>query len=247
MNDNKKIIWRFIENIESELEKPKISEATYETLKRYYSNWVKKDSLIRKYYYVERVEPLVNLIKSSNRKLKIMDIGCGCGSEAIFCSSLGAHVLGIDLNKNRINCAKYRKSYYENLLNKKIDVKFKLQNIFKYKEKDKFDIIWIMESIHHIEPVLKVLEFCYNLLNSDGRIIICDPNGLNPLIQIVLFFKRGLKLHKKVFDPEDNQEIAYGNENIFTSFGIVKMLRKKGFKIEEISYQRFLPLFYTGR
>ncbi len=79
MNDNKKNIWKFIENIESELEKSKISETTYETLKRYYSNWVKKNSLIRKYCYVERVEPLVNLIKSSNRKLKIMDIGCGCG------------------------------------------------------------------------------------------------------------------------------------------------------------------------
>ncbi len=92
--------------------------------------------------------------------------------------------MGIDLNKNRINCANQRKLYYENLLNKKIDVNFKLQNIFKYKEKDKFDIIWITESIHHIEPVPKVLEFCYNLLNSDGRIIICDPNGLNPLIQI---------------------------------------------------------------
>ena len=52
---------------------------------------------------------------------------------------------------------------------------------------------------------------------------IRNPNGLNLLIQIKLFFKRGLKLHKKVFDPENSREIAYGNENI--------------------SYQRFLPSF----
>lgn len=52
-------------------------------------------------------------MKSSNKKLKIMDRSYDCCSEEILCSSLGSYVLDIDLSWERINCAKQGKLDYE--------------------------------------------------------------------------------------------------------------------------------------
>ena len=45
---------------------------------------------------------------------------------------------------------------------------------------------WVIEAIHHTEPISKVeaLAFHYNLLNSGGYIVVSDPKGLIPLVKI---------------------------------------------------------------
>lgn len=238
--DNEEIIWDFIQKIKTELKKPKISESGYQTLKDYYFSWRKDFPLIRQYYYLERVLPVVNLIKTKKIKT-ILDIGCGCGSEAILFALLNCQVLGIDINKERLNCAQERKSYYENLLEKKLKIKFELENFFDLKIDKKFDFIWILETIHHIEPPLEALQLAYYFLNKNGYIGISDPNGLNPLVQIKLFLERGIIFHKEVLNPKSGKMIPYGIENIFTVLKVRQMLKRAGFKIKEISYQRFLP------
>jgi len=240
LDNNEKIIWNFLKRIKEELQNPKIPETAYQIFKEYYSGWNKKFPLVKQYYYLERLTPLINLINLQRAK-SILDIGCGCGSETILCASLGCHILGIDLNKERIDCAKERKIYYENLLGKKLDVEFKFGNFFEMNTKEKFDIIWMMEVIHHIEPPLKALKIAYNFLNKGGYIIISDPNGLNPLVQIKLFLKRGVILHKKILNPKTGDMIPYGNENIFTVWKIKQMLKATGFETRRVSYQRFLP------
>jgi len=104
----------------------------------------------------------------------------------------------------------------------------------------------MMETIHHIEPPQKALSFAYNYLNPNGYIIISDTNGFNPPVQIKLFLERGFNLHREVVDPNTGEIVPYGNENIFTVWRAKRMLEEAGFKIEKISYQRFLPSFKCG-
>lgn len=240
LDNNERIIWNFLQRIKSELQNPKISKIAYQTFKKYYSSWYNIFPLIKQYYYVERLVPVVDLIRFRKIK-KVLDIGSGCGTEAIFFASLGCHVLGIDLSKERINCAEERKIYYENLLRKRLDVEFKLGSFFDINIQKKFDIIWMLETIHHIEPSLKALKLAHNFLNEGGYIIISEPNGLNPLVQIQLFFKRGILLHKQIFNTKTNKMVPYGNENIFLLWKMRRMLKVAGFKTVKVSYQRFLP------
>jgi len=238
--EKEKIIWDFIDKIKKELSFPSISEKNHQTLKKYYSGWDGSFPLTKQYYYIERLTPVVDLIRKGKIK-KILDIGSGCGTESIFFSSLGCRVLGIDLSEERINCAKERKLYYEKILNRNLDLSFETGSLFDISNPEKFDAIWLLETIHHIEPPLEALKLSYDLLNEGGYIIISDPNSLNLLVQTKLFLKRGLAFHKKVLNPKTGEMVAYGDENIFSACKIKRMLKAAGLGPIKISYQGFLP------
>ena len=235
-----KIIWDFLDEINKELRFPAISEKNHQTLKKYYSGWDEGFPLTKQYYYIERLAPVVDLIKKGKIK-KILDIGSGCGTESIFFSSLGCCVVGIDLSEERISCAEERKAYYEKILGQKLNIDFKLGSLFDASIAEKFDASWLMEAIHHIDPPLGALKSSYDLLKENGSIVISDPNALNLLVQIKLFLKRGFSFHKKVLNPKTNEMISYGDENIFSVWKIKKMLKVAGFRLIKTSYQGFLP------
>jgi methylase of polypeptide subunit release factors len=56
---------------------------------RYYAK------LANRYRYAYRVEPLFRLVREDT---KVLDAGCGWGTDSILCGLLGAEVVGIDLN-----------------------------------------------------------------------------------------------------------------------------------------------------
>jgi len=65
-------------------------------LKQYYFNLLKKRDYANyiKYLYIDRVIPLV---KNIRKDIKILDAGCGLGTESLLCGILGANVTGIDI------------------------------------------------------------------------------------------------------------------------------------------------------
>lgn len=146
----------------------------------YYSSLIKNERLFKYYQhrYAERVKHLVKVVENGIKK--VLDAGCGTGSEVILCGLLGADVTGIDIKEERLNVAKKRIKYYENKMNTKINVKFSLENILKHS--GEYDVIWCMEAITHIDPVDEFLHTSYKNLRNNGRIIITDPNALNPYI-----------------------------------------------------------------
>ncbi|MFN3302026.1 MAG: hypothetical protein ACK413_03310, partial [Patescibacteria group bacterium] len=123
--DIKEIVWHFIKELKTELQNSHISESGYQVLREYYLEWYKNFSKWSQYYYFGRLFVLADLIQKEKIK-NVLDIDYGCGSEAILCASLGCRVVGIDLNKERLNCAKERKIYYEKLLNEKLNIEFQI-------------------------------------------------------------------------------------------------------------------------
>lgn len=241
INNNEKIIQCFIKNLKDELYFPKISEVNYFVLRKYYYQWYKNFSLMRQYYYMERLKPLVKLI-SSHRAKHILDIGCGVGSEAILCALLESKVLGVDLSQERIECAKERKTYYERMIKRKLDLEFQTKNFFRLNLTDKFDLTWMNEVIHHIEPPLEALKRAYYFLKPNGYIVISDANAFNPFVQAELLLKRGFKFYHQIPDPGTGQMVLYGNEKVLTSGMVKAMLEKAGFRQINILWRGgFLP------
>ena len=119
-------------------------------LKQYYFNLLKKSAYSNyiKYFYIDRVIPLV---KNIRKDIKILDAGCGLGTESLLCGILGANVTGIDISKERLNVAKNRINFYENKFQTKINVQFHYENILSHA--NKYDIIWVNEAISHINPI----------------------------------------------------------------------------------------------
>ena len=211
-------------------------------LKAYYSSTMKNKDWFKlsQHVHAERVKHLVRIVEARKAK-KILDAGCGLGSEAILCGILGADVTGIDITEERLNVAKKRVKYYEDKLNTKIVVKFALENILKHQ--GEYDAIWVQEAISHIDPVDEFLRTSYKNLRNNGRIIITDPNALNPYMYVQTKEeqkrKGGIYTTKK--NSKTGEEISYAIERILTIPAIKKRLLENGFEIEGIYPSIFFP------
>lgn len=210
-------------------------------LKQYYFNLLKKRAYSNyiKYLYIDRVIPLV---KNIRKDIKILDAGCGLGTESLLCGILGANVTGIDISKERLNVAKNRIKFYENKFQTKLNVQFHYENILSHA--NKYDIIWVNEAISHINPINQFLKNCYYNLNDGGKLIVSDANKLNPHV----YFQskkdqiRSGGIYQNIIqqDLPKGKEISYAVERIFT-IPSIKSLLSQFFKVKEVVSIRFLP------
>ena len=69
-------------------------------------------------------------------KGKVLEIGCGSGIVSLTCAKNGCEVLGVDINREAVKCAK------ENAKKNCLDAKFVYSDLFSKVGKQKFD--WIL-------------------------------------------------------------------------------------------------------
>ncbi len=62
---------------------------------------------------------------------------------------------------------------------------------------ERFDLVWVMEAISHIDPVEKLLAAVSENLGQDGYLVISDSHLLNPAVAWRVFRLRrgGVELH----------------------------------------------------
>jgi len=197
------------------------------------------------YGYADRLKPLVDIIKECGGGLKILDAGCGCGSESLMMGLMNNAVVGIDLIPLRAAYASSRIDYFNSCVgNDKIDVHFFAKNILEYLPvENTFDIIWLMESISHIHPAEKFFKKAYDSLKGNGRLIIAESNSLNPVSWYRSYKIRGaaswyVSKKFKYVDVEEHDEVA--EERMFTVFDLKKLLIAAGFCIEKVHMSGFI-------
>jgi ubiquinone/menaquinone biosynthesis C-methylase UbiE len=134
---------------------------------------------------------------------KILDYGCGPGTFSIKLSKMTQNdVYGIDISKGFIDhCISIKKklnikNFYPQLVeNKKLPF-----------EDNTFDSILMFDVIHHLEDIDQNFNEIKRVLKNDGKLIVYEPNKLNPLIWILHILdpiERGLLkvgTKKKYFD-----------------------------------------------
>ena len=187
-------------------------------LKIYYKNLLRSP----KFYfyvvenYIQRVFPLIKNLKKGDR---VLDMGCGLGTESLLVSFLGGDVEGVDLREGRLEIAKKRKNYYKNNFNPKMQIDFNFHNALNYNGLEKYNFIWANEAISHIHPLEKFLNNCYKNLSNDGKLFIVDANKLNPYIYYTTKMeqkKRGGTINTmKVRIGGENKQLEYAAFWIF--------------------------------
>ena len=193
-------------------------------------------------HYCEQSKEITDLIKNK-KNLKVLEVGCGCGTESLWFSINGAKVKGIDLRKERLQVALERKGNFEKQFGVQLDIQFIYADLFDFVENNKneyFDIIFMEQAYHHIEPRNKLIPTLKKLIKKKGYIIISESNALNPLIQIGLFKLRGFKTVKKIIGP-DGKERLYGNERVTRKSSLIRAFAKEGFVNLSGRYYRVLP------
>ncbi len=222
--------------------KPRLSPENQDIFDKYYGSYKQSFSFYIKKYYSRQSQEIIQLMEKKDGISRLLEIGSGCGTESLWFAMLGASVLGIDISDDRLSVARERCDLIENNLSKNIDLTFKKENLFSLGDENKFDLIWMEQAFHHIEPREKLPEKLFNLLNPDGNIVISETNAWNPLIQLQLIKQRGFKT-KKTFTDSDGESFAYGVERITTAKRIAKLFMTNGFELSSIKYYRKLPNF----
>jgi len=100
-----------------------------------------------------------------------------------------------------------------------------------------FDIIFLEETFHHLEPRLERVKKISSLLRKDGVLIISEPNAYNVFMQLQLFKRRGFKTLKRM-TLDNGQVTYYGVERIVTARRLIRLFEPHGLQVKFIRYFR---------
>lgn len=133
---------------------------------------------------------------------KVLDIGCGVGNLTKYIMDKGFNVEGIDLLKEILNIAKQKYS----------DIKFYEMNMKEITLRKKYDGIMLAYSLFHLtkKEVIEVLPKYYDLLNSNGKILLILQYGQGERI-VNEPLKEGLKIFINYYSQDEIIEILKNN------------------------------------
>ncbi|MFH1897594.1 MAG: class I SAM-dependent methyltransferase [Candidatus Desantisbacteria bacterium] len=125
--------------------------------------------------------PLYIAISHLFRKIttiKILDIGCGMGSQSLLFALLGAEVVGIDMDSDALEIFRLRKEFYEKLSKRPLKITTYCANAFSadYTSYGPFDGVYSLFAFNMMQPSQKLLDTICPHLNSGALFIVQDGN-----------------------------------------------------------------------
>ena len=123
--------------------------------------------------------PIINKYLKPNAK--ILDIGSGAGTLALYIASKGHDALGIEISQKAVESA--RESAKILGLN---NISFEVMNFPNQIPDGKFDMIIFTEVIEHLKNDNKALNKISSLLNENGTLILSTPSVNAPLHRLGL-------------------------------------------------------------
>lgn len=120
------------------------------------------------------IKHIINMVPNC----RILDLGCGTGTQALLFALLGAEVVGIDLDKEALQILEIRRKYYESKIGKSLKVTSHCVDAFKtdfglYKP---FDVVYSLFAFNMMQPSGKLLDILCQHLNPGALLFIQDGN-----------------------------------------------------------------------
>lgn len=221
------------------LEHPVLDEPHACVFNGYYAGYRAKFGRYVRHHYRGQSEEICRLIAAKGEPA-LLEIGGGCGTEALWFALRGARVLAIDVNAERLAVARARQRIVEEGIGRPLNLEFRFCSLFDLAREPSFDLIWMEQAFHHVEPREQVYAAVAALLRPGGHVVISEANGWNPLLQLVLLRRRGFRtVVERV--TEAGEKILYGNERITVPGAMTRGFAAAGVTQETVRYFRVLP------
>jgi len=171
---------------------------------------------------------LPELIKEIKKDSKILELGCGQSKGLRYLVENNyiypSNAYGIDQSEEAVNFSK----------NKLPKSNFSQGDIYNLKfEPNKFDYIFLMEVIEHLENPSQALEEVSRILKPGGKLVLSFPNYINfPWLIVRILSEKLNKPNWIVLQPVDK---IYGVNTI------VNLCKKKGLKYEKCIGSNYFP------
>jgi 2-polyprenyl-3-methyl-5-hydroxy-6-metoxy-1,4-benzoquinol methylase len=226
----------------------RLDEPQSTTLAAYYRSMIGHPEWLRFYQYnwSKRVEPMLGMLRSlpmRDRPWRLLDAGCGVGTEAIFFSSSRSdlEITGADIAERRLTAANARKTAYETYLHRALSIRFTTQDVFELLRSQRYDLIWSMESISHIDPAEEFIEHAYRSLEDHGSLVLSDSHQLNPVVFLMALKHQRRGGHRDTRKVVGGESISYARERVFSVPHLVSLLKAAGFHQVRSQLSIFFP------
>ena len=194
-------------------------------------------SRLRHWYNQQSAE--ADTIIRSNPGLRVLEVGVGTGTEFLWWGMLGANATGIDVFQHCVDATAERLEVLQQAIGRELKCSLQTVQITDFEDGAGFDLIWMEQAFHHLEPREEVLKQIAKLLRPGGRVVFSEANALNPLLQLQLLRARGLRMFLTV--ETDRGKIIYGNERVLSRGSLKRLLRTVGIEQESSRYYRVFP------
>lgn len=214
------------------LRQAELPDEVTEPFKHYYRRWGHFESRRIRHWYDFQLEDITTLVQSIKAP-QVLDAGCGTGTESLWFALNGASVTGIDIDDAFLALADARRKELENTIGRALDCRFSRTPILKMS--GRFDLIWLENAFHHMEPRDRVVQKLADLLVPGGHLVFCETNAWNPLLQWQFYQLRGTQTITH-YEGE-----MWGNERILTPGSLTRQLRNVGLRPLRTRYFRNFP------
>ena len=152
----------------------------------------------------------------------------------------GASVDAVELSQDRFRAANARKAILERDLGRGLDCTFINETLLDLEVEQRYDILWMEQAFHHLEPRETVVDKLVSLVKPGGHVVVSEANGLNPLLQAQLFRQRGFKTIR-YFEDHTGRRHPYGDERILTAGSLARLFSRRGVSPLSVAYFRVFP------
>lgn len=173
--------------------------------------------------YDRRLADVIALVRPG---LRVLEIGCGVGSDLHWLALRGADVTGIDVKSEWTEAARKLTLHVEEKIGP-VSVKIERINLLDLPDAQ-YDLIYMKDTFHHLEPRAEIVAKIATLLSPGGKIVIVEPNAWNPAIQYKMFRIRGFNTIVDKIDKATGERFIYGNERLVTGGAIAKAFAPYG-------------------
>ncbi len=205
----------------------------------YYTNYRRQFSPYIRHHFAGQSREIVAAIRAQ-RNPHLLEVGAGCGTESLWFALQGADVTAIDIAADRLDVARARLAWLNRELSLELPVHFLETSLFDFRADQVFDLIWLEQTFHHLEPRERVCAKLASLIAPGGMLVISETNAWNPSIQLQLFMRRGFKTRISFIDRRGNR-VEYGNERVTTPGALRRRLDEAQLRVVNTRRFRMLP------
>lgn len=169
---------------------------------------------------------LVDVIPFARPGVRVLEIGCGIGADLHWFALRGSEATGIDV-KSEWTAAAQRLTRIVREHFGEVAIDIRRTNLLDLGHEE-FDLIYMKDTFHHLEPRDAVVSKIAALLAPGGKIVIVEPNAWNPMIQYKMFSIRGFRTIIEKIDSATGEHFIYGNERLLTGGKIERLFKGSG-------------------
>ncbi len=207
-------------------------EAYYQSAKRSFSGRMRR-------YYRNQIREAEAFV-AERPQCQVLEVGCGLGTESLWLALKGANMTAIDVRPERIACARARQQVLERRLERPLACTFDCASLLDLDIARPYDLIWMEQTFHHLEPREAVLDRIAGLLVPGGHVVVSEANALNPFLQVQLFCRRGLP-RVVTLANENGRTHAYGDERVESAGALESAFAKRGLNCLALRHFRIFP------